>query len=336
MFWTVPGRARPSIVEVWAPARIHVTAIAGAGGRMDGGVGFAVDAPAVRLAFQDAERFACAGAADPDESEMVAAEVKEAAAALGFPDAVHVRVRSVIPAGRGFGAHTQLRLAVWHGLAELNGKRPAHDELAAHLGPCGVAGIGAHLFRHGGIVVNGGRLDVAGAEGCSLPPTIYATRPFDHWRLVIAVPRIPADQPTIVASGRIQPSELHEVSHIVLMTMLPALADGDLRAFGRTLTRLQDVGRIRRYWARPALRHWRAVLDALIEAGAAGGGLSRTGPALYAVYDATRVDGAELLARTRAHCERLGIELESLGTAAFAGPARVDLPTTGADPPPPP
>lgn len=332
MFWTVPGRARPSIVEVWAPARIHVTAIAGAGGRLDGGVGLAVDAPAVRLAIEDAERFGCAGAADPDEAELVAVEVKEAAAALGLPDAVHVRVRSVIPAGRGLGAHTQLRLAVRSALAELNGRRPAADP-----GPGGT-GISAQLFRHGGIVVTGGRRGPGrGAEECSPPPTLYAGRPPDHWRLVLAVPRLPAAEPPAACPGgnRIPAAELHEISHLVLMTLLPALADGDLPAFGATLTRLQELGRTRRHWARPALRGRRAVLDALTGAGAAGGGLSRTGPALYAVYDAARTDGADLLARTRARCARLGVELESLGTAAFAGPARVDLPLGAGSPDPP-
>lgn len=325
MFWTVPSRARPSAVEVWAPARIEVAAIAAGGGRLDGGVGFAVDAPAVRLVFQDAERFRCEGAADPDESELVAAEVKEAATVLGLPDEVEVRVRSMIPAGRGFGAHGRLRLTIRRALAEINGRRPAPEVPGDSLG--------AHLFRHGGIVVDGGRRGSGrDDEENAPPPALFAMRPPEHWRVVLAVPRVPAVPRAAEPYGRIPPTEQHEVSHTVLTRMLPALADGDLAAFGRALTRLQDLGPTRRHWASAALGGRRTVLASLTEAGAAGGGLSRTGPALYAVYDASRVDGADLLARTRAGCARSGVDLESLRIAAFAGPARVERPA-GPEPP---
>ena len=44
--------------------------------------------------------------------------------------------------------------------------------------------------------------------------------------------------------------EVEKVAHLVLMLMLPALADGDLRAFGSALTEVQQI--TGRWFASPA------------------------------------------------------------------------------------
>jgi len=82
--------------------------------------------------------------------------------------------------------------------------------------------------------------------------------------------------------------DVEHVAHLVLMALLPALADADLPAFGRALTEIQDLtGR----WFAPAqggtfapgqsaelVRHMR-------EWGASGVGQSSWGPAVYGIVE---------------------------------------------------
>ena len=115
-----------------------------------------------------------------------------------------------------------------------------------------------------------------------------------------------------------KPSEhdVEHVSHLVLMALLPALADGDLAAFGRALTEIQEVtGR----WFAPAQGGTfasgpsRAFVRQLAEWGAVGVGQSSWGPTVYGI-----VEGAE---RRDAIGERVTIALGSSGQV-FEGPFR--------------
>ncbi|MFF1871466.1 beta-ribofuranosylaminobenzene 5'-phosphate synthase family protein [Streptomyces sp. CB03911] len=336
--------AHPAAVEISAPARVHVTLIEmnGSGERLDGSVGFALDEPRLRLRLVPADLLDCTGGTAAEHAALTA-EVTRAAAALGVKDTVRVHLLSGIPAHQGFGAGTQLRLAVLEGLAGLNGRVLAHPELVALSGRGGTSGIGVHAFRHGGLLVDGGHLrrhkaafapsrfaEATAATGASLPPVLYAGRPPEHWGVVLAVPKGlsglegAAEREFMAANTPVPLPEVHEVSHTVLMGLLPALVEQDLPAFGSALTALQDVGWKRRHWDRPELRPWRRLVDILTAAGAVGGGLSSTGPLVYGLYDRTRHDDRALQERIATAAGRAGLPLESVRTTRFGTPATVE------------
>jgi beta-RFAP synthase len=115
-----------------------------------------------------------------------------------------------------------------------------------------------------------------------------------------------------------KPSErdVEHVSHLVLMTLLPALADSDLGAFGRALTEIQEVTG---QWFAPAQGGTfasgpsRELVQHLAELGAVGVGQSSWGPTVYGI-----VDGADAAARV---VERVKTALGSSGQV-FEGPFR--------------
>ena len=94
-----------------------------------------------------------------------------------------------------------------------------------------------------------------------------------------------------------KPSEqdVEHVSHLVLMVLLPALADGDLEQFGRALTEMQEV--TGRWFASAqggtfAAGPSRALVRQLAEWGADGRRPELVGSTVYGI-----VDGAEAAAR---------------------------------------
>jgi len=178
--------------------------------------------------------------------------------------------------------------------------------------------IGTWTFAGGGLVVEGGRR--AKSDECG---PLIARLPFPQsWRCVVVVPDGPpgisgADEAEAFARLA-KPSEhdVEHVSHLVLMALLPALTDGDLDAFGRALTEIQEVtGR----WFAPAQGGTfasgpsRMLVRQLAEWGAAGVGQSSWGPTIYGI-----VDGADAATRL---VERVKIALGSSGQV-FEGPFR--------------
>ena len=96
---------------------------------------------------------------------------------------------------------------------------------------------------------------------------------------------------------------MERVAHIVLLQLLPALADGDLDAFGPALSEIQ---RITGGWFAPAQGGAFApgasarLVDRLADWGAVGGvGQSSWGPAVYGIVG-SQASGEQVAARARA------------------------------------
>src|SRR5256712_5863696 len=134
------------------------------------------------------------------------------------------------------------------------------------------------------------------------------------WRSVVVVPR---GQPGLAgdeeaaAFARLPPPparEVERVAHLVLMQLLPALADADLPAFGAALA---EVQRITGGWFAPvqggvfAPGETAQLVARLGEWGAVGVGQSSWGPAVYGIV------GEE--AASRALAERARGVLEQAG-----------------------
>src|SRR5262249_45067211 len=180
--------------------------------------------------------------------------------------------------------------------------------------------IGTWTFAGGGLVVEGGR-----RAGSDRVGPLVARVPFpSEWRGVVAVPRVP---PAISGAGEDEaiaapppPShpDVERVAHLVLMDLLPSLADGDLDTFGRALTAIQTT--TGRWFAAvqggPFARGpSEELVRRMAEWGAAGVGQSSWGPAVYGIvhdHDA----GARLADCVRASLERCG------GGHVYEGPFR--------------
>ena len=277
-------------VFVEAPARLHfgVLDLRGDLGRRFGGIGAAVPAPSLLLEARPAAELRAEG---PDAARALEF-ARRFARHHGLDLRLHLCLHRSIPAHAGLGSGTQLGLAVARASAELSGLPTDVASLARAVDRGRRSGVGTWTFAYGGFVLEGGR---AAGEGAERVAPLLARLPFpEAWRAVVAVPQGKpglAGEDEAAAFGRLPPPsarEVERVSHLVLMQLLPALAEADLAGFGAALG---EVQRITGGWFASAQGgvFARGETEELVERlrawGATGVGQSSWGPAVYGIVD---------------------------------------------------
>jgi len=305
------------IVFVEAPARLHfgVLDLRGSLGRWFGGIGAAVSSPALLVSAQRAGSLEVSG----EDAARAACFARRFFSQSDRTPGVHLRVHSALPPHAGLGSGTQLALAVGRALAELFGVHVNATSLAGQLGRAQRSAVGTWTFEGGGFVLEGGvRPQVPGVA------PLLARLPFPvSWRCVVAIPDAQqglsgAMEGEAFAELPNPPeADVQHVSHLVLMSLLPALADADLVSFGRALSAIQLLtgrwfasvqgGAYAQGWSEEVVRR-------MTEWGAAGVGQSSWGPTVYGLVDGE--DGGRRLA------ERVQTLLAGSGTqhAVYCGP----------------
>ena len=215
-------------------------------------------------------------------------------------------------AGLGSGTSSRWR---WHGRSQrFMESTPPHRRWRAPWGARRSA-VGTWTFAGGGLVVEGGRR--ADRDECG---PLLARLPFPpSWRCVVVVPDGTSGlsgESEAAAFDRLAAPPEHEVervAHLVLMSLLPALADADIEAFGTALTAIQEMtGR----WFAPVQGGTFApglseeLVRRMSEWGASGVGQSSWGPAVYGVV-ADRDTAERLADRVRALLRPAGTVYEA-------------------------
>ena len=305
-------------VFVEASARLHfgVLDLRGARGRWFGGIGASMAKPTLLVSAERADTLVVHG--------------EDAARARGFARlflAHHslrggavVHVRRALPSHVGLGSGTQLALAVARALAELYGVENDARALATAVGRGKRSAIGTWTFDDGGLVVEGGRRE--NSDECG--PLIARMPIPSTWRCVVAIPEgapgiSGADE--AAAFARLPPPserDVERVAHIVLMSLLPSLADADLNGFGRALSDVQEItGR----WFAPVQGGTFApgasadLVRRLSEWGASGVGQSSWGPAVYGIVDSDEAMN---------HLAERAVEAMGASAIVYAAPFRSD------------
>jgi beta-ribofuranosylaminobenzene 5'-phosphate synthase len=288
---TEPGRSGdPEVVFVETPARLHfgVLDLRGSLGRWFGGIGAAAPAPTLLVSARRADALEVNG----EDADRAADFATRILTHHGMKGVARICVHRTLPRHAGLGSGTQLALAVARALSELHGL-PTDARMLAHaVGRAERSAIGTWTFAGGGLVLEGGRR--AGAANCAggIGP-LLARLPFPPtWRCVLAVPDATSSlsgEAEAAAFARLPPPRDHEVervAHLVLLGLLPAVADDDLETFGRALTAIQAMN-----------GRWFASLQGgtfapgpsaelvarMTEWGAAGVGQSSWGPTVYGI-----------------------------------------------------
>ena len=275
-----------SRVFVEAGARLHfgVLDLRGSLGRWFGGIGAAVSLPALQLSAARADTLEVEG----DDATRAAEFAGRFREHYHIRRGAHVRIHRALPAHAGLGSGTQLALAVGRALAELYEISIDAPGLARAVGRARRSAIGTWTFDKGGLVVEGGRP----REGTECGPLIARLTFPPDWRCVVVIPDGAEGLSGIVeeeAFAQLPPpaeSEVERVAHVVLMALLPALADADLPAFGSALSHIQE-----------ATGRWFAAVQGstfapgpseelvrrMREWGASGVGQSSWGPTVYGI-----------------------------------------------------
>ncbi len=306
---------------VSAPSRLHFGLIdlTGDHGRIDGGAGVALESP--RVVVQ--ARHGSGRLEMPDE---LIDRVR------GLADSLRIDLSSLdlellerFPAHVGLGSHTQMVLAFGTAMCRASGCERSPLEIARLAGRGGTSGIGVNVFSKGGLVIDGGHSFGPGLEKEScLPSSASNAGPApllaryhlpEEWRFALITPRTEQgahgqhEVDLFQEAFPLPTSETGEVCRRVLMELMPGARAGDLELLGRCLTALQRVGFKKREVAlQPA--PVRSLIDLVVEAGAAGAGLSSFGPTIYALT--TDQDHAEtVIDAARAYLAARGIDADA-------------------------
>jgi beta-ribofuranosylaminobenzene 5'-phosphate synthase len=310
------SEAAVGTVFVESAGRLHfgVLDLRGALGRSFGGIGAAAPAPTVLVSATPADLLT----ADGEDAARALEHARRFLAHHWRTDGARVRVHRALPAHAGLGSGTQLALATARALAELHDLPTDAPSLARAVGRARRSAIGTWTFEGGGLVLEGGRRP--SDDGCG--PLLARIAFPEAWRCVVAIPDAPPgvsgdDEARAFAALPVPDAhEVAEVSHLVVMALLPALVEADLPTFGRALA---EVQRVTGGWWAPAQGGTFApgasaeLVAAMSGWGAHGVGQSSWGPTVYGIVDGDAA--AERLA------SRVGEALGPRGRV-YAGPFR--------------
>jgi beta-ribofuranosylaminobenzene 5'-phosphate synthase len=303
-------------VFVEAPARLHfgLLDLRGSLGRRFGGIGAAAPAPTLLVSAHPADRLEV----DGEDADRAAGFARLVLSHHGLEGGARLTVHRSLPSHTGLGSGTQLALAVARALTELHGLAVDTPQLARAVGRAERSAIGTWTFDGGGLVLEGGRS--AGRD--SVGPLLARLSFPSSWRCVVAVPEAApgmsgAAEAEAFAQLRLPPErDAERVAHLVLMALLPAVADADLVTFGAALSAIQTITGCSfasvqggTFAPGPSAE----LVRRMAEWGAPGVGQSSWGPAVYGI-----VDGAEAGLRL---AEQVRAWLGSAGTV-YEGPFR--------------
>jgi beta-ribofuranosylaminobenzene 5'-phosphate synthase len=294
-------------IRIKTPSRLHFTLIDlnGAHGRIDGGIGVALNYPNVLIEAEKADKIIVEG----EKKELTESIAKNVIDKIAPGSGIKIKVKSTIPEHIGLGSKTQLSLAVATAISRINGASFSVRELARIVGRAGTSGIGVAAFEHGGFIMDGGHTFGPGKQKEKFLPSSASNAPPapiiirrdvpEDWLFVIGVPNVDRGAHGSREVGIFQKhcplplSEVEKLSHLILMKTLPALVEGDIQNFGESLFEIQSLGfkKVEVELQDPVVKK---LINHMMMKGAYGSGVSSFGPAVYGLVEG--MEAAEKLA----------------------------------------
>jgi len=252
-------------LRITTPCRIHLSLIDENGytGRVDGGIGLMLDRPNVVFeASNNAEEFKIEAHKYYRESIEVINEI--ASKVFKIFDIsnknFHFNLKRYFPSHVGLGSKTQLSLAIATAITKLkNFTNLSMKDLTKLVERGGTSGIGWRGFETGGFILDGGHDFGKGKEKETFLPssasisanpalTIFTHKIPENWRFVLVIPNVKkgayGDEEVSVFQNYapIPRNEVNEVSHQIIMKIIPGIIKNDLKCFGEGLKRIQSIG----------------------------------------------------------------------------------------------
>lgn len=285
-------------VRITTPARLHFGLIDMNGelGRIDGGIGLALESPHTVIEAKKANDIRVECGDEPEIVERLESTVQAVCRRYGLAGTrVDVRERPLPHVG--LGSATQTLVGAGHAVCMLYDLETPSRELAKLAGRGGTSGIGVAAIETGGLIVDGGHhfrrgdnskqeYTPSGASAGMEPPPVLARHDFPDWDILVAVPlgEGASGLREVTLFKVVCPVPLDQVRrmcHITLMQMLPAVIEKDLAMFGRAIEDFQTLGfKVFELRAQTQLLH--NCLRFLKENGGVGVGMSSWGPSVFA------------------------------------------------------
>ncbi len=279
---------------ITSPSRLHFTLIDlnGELGRVDGGMGVALNEPslALRVTHVDSE------VENPPAVIPVLEHIRR-----GFKTEHHYKIEilKALPHHVGLGSRTQLSLCVAKAISVLEDRNFTTFELAKLVSRGGTSGIGTAAFDRGGFILDGGHLFRSGRASAGVkhsfmpssaskvppPPVIFQHPLPEDWYFVTAIPEVKrgAHGTEEIEIFRrycpVRASEVERLCRIILMRVLPSVIERDIYTFGESLSKIQQIG-----FKRIEVELQHSIIKSLFDffaSHALGYGMSSFGPATY-------------------------------------------------------
>ena len=285
-------------IVIKTPSRLHfgLVDMNGEIGRIDGGVGLALDTPHTTVEVKKSDKIRVKCESEPQIIGRLEPAIKNVCDHYGLPGTdINVLERPFPHVG--LGSATQAFLGAAYGICKLHNVEASFPELAYLVGRGGTSGIGVAAIQTGGFIIDGGhpfRRDENSKHGYApssassgmKPPPILVCHDFPDWDILVVVPLGEG------ASGLreitlfkvvcpIPLAQVQQMCHIILMQMLPAVMEKDLESFGRSMVDFQKLG-FKVYELRAQTQLLYDCLQFLKDNGGVGVGMSSWGPAVYA------------------------------------------------------
>ena len=165
------------------------------------------------------------------------------------------------------------------------------------MGRGGTSGIGVAAFEYGGFILDGGCRFRDKVHFLLPQPAVcllglyFSEERFLSWNIVLAIPNTKgvhdAEEVDVFKKACPIPlPEVQEISHVILMQMLPALIEEDIDSFGRAVNHFQTVG----FKKREVELQSETVLNVMKymqDIGASGSGVSSFGPVVYGIVESS-------------------------------------------------
>lgn len=271
------------------PSRLHFGLLGWGPGakRQFGGLGLMIRSPDIEMTVEPATTQRVEGPLS-ERVERILGTLRDRLVELGIhPRPVAIRIHRAPAEHVGLGVGTQLSLAVATAVMKLNGvAEPTSEQLARLTGRGRRSGIGLHGFRLGGFLVDGGRKTES-----SVPPLLCRLDFPEEWSILLIQPpgrhglHGPEEVRAFAGLPPIADAMTDRLCRLVLLAILPAIAERDIRTFGQALEELQShVGACFApaqggIYSSP---HAEAIIRELRQIGFHGCGQSSWGPSLYA------------------------------------------------------
>lgn len=233
-------------VTVSAPAHLHAGNfdLTGDLGRLYGTVGFAIDLPL------EVEVSKAKGIKAEDKSAYKFAKRLVDAFDL---EGAEVKIKKEIPRFVGVGFHTTLALSIGVALSKLYDLNLTVEDVSLIMGRGTITAMGVYAFKTGGFIIEGGFKVESRTK--MVPPLIFQRAVPKNWFFVIAIPnesrqkiaQMRENEDEILGNLKLMPKELSdELSRIVLVKLMPAFVEKDLKSFGEALTSFNQ--KLGRFW----------------------------------------------------------------------------------------
>lgn len=293
-----------------SPSRLHLGLIDmnGSYGRLDGGIGLAIQDPnfclygesgekGITIDFNENYEFT-----DEIRNECIKKITDAAQKVTNYYDVdegFYFRVDKAFPPHSGLGSGTQIALSTGKLITEHIGQESNGVSLGKITGRGGTSGIGVFAFDHGGFIVDGGHSKkekdsfLPSSASKANPPQLFGRYEFpEEWGVLLVILKSDVSvngQKEVNIFQEYCPIDTQEVelySHLVFMNLIPFLIEKDLPCFGNIINKIQTIG-FKNIEVSLQADNIKNLMAKLREIGAYAVGMSSFGPTVYSFYDET-------------------------------------------------